>query len=137
MDAGQVIGVELEDGEVVAADQVVSSMPLTLLVRGLPDVPEPVRQAAGALRFRNTILVYLRVAADGLFPDQWLYVHEPTLRHGRITTLSTSASKSDAPPRDVRRESRSAPHASDALRPRDDSDQLKGGFLAVIGPDQP
>jgi protoporphyrinogen oxidase len=84
---GRVAGVRLVSGELVEADQVVSSMPITLLLDGLPDVPEEVRAAARRLRFRNTILVYLLVRDDDLFPDQWLYVHDPELRHGRITNF--------------------------------------------------
>lgn len=66
---------------------VVSSMPLTLLVRSLPDCPVAVRDAASALRFRNTILVYLRVHGRDLFPDQWIYVHAPDLAIGRVTNF--------------------------------------------------
>ena len=87
VEAGRATGVELADGSVIRADRIVSSMPLTLLLRGLPDVPSDVRAAADRLRFRNTILVYLLVAGEELFPDQWLYVHDPGLRHGRITNF--------------------------------------------------
>jgi protoporphyrinogen oxidase len=62
-------------------------MPITLLVKGLPDVPGHVREAAEALRFRNTILVYLNVHSADLFKDQWLYVHSPELTMGRITNF--------------------------------------------------
>ncbi len=84
---GRATGVVLADGEVVEADWVVSSMPITLLLAGLPDVPDEVVAAAARLRFRNTILVYLLVESDDLFPDQWLYIHDPSLRHGRITNF--------------------------------------------------
>ena len=84
---GRVRGVVLASGEQLDADHVVSSMPITLLLRGLPDVPAPVQEAAAQLRFRNTILVYLLVDSDELFTDQWLYVHDPALRHGRITNF--------------------------------------------------
>jgi protoporphyrinogen oxidase len=62
-------------------------MPLTLLMRSLPDVPQNVLDACSHLRFRNTILVYLRVEAQNLFPDQWIYVHAPELAVGRITNF--------------------------------------------------
>jgi protoporphyrinogen oxidase len=62
-------------------------MPLTLLVRGLAGVPEEVRQAAEALTFRNTVLVYLHVDASDLFADQWIYLHSPELRMGRVTNF--------------------------------------------------
>ncbi len=62
-------------------------MPLTLMVQSLDDVPFEVVRAAGSLTFRNTILVYLRVAGEDLFPDQWLYVHSPELLTGRVTNF--------------------------------------------------
>jgi protoporphyrinogen oxidase len=87
VEAGRAHAVVLADGTEVAADHVVSSMPITLLLKGLPDVPDHVQAAADRLRFRNTILVYLNVRSTDLFPDQWLYVHDTTVRHGRITNF--------------------------------------------------
>lgn len=83
----RVTGLQLDTGEVRRVDHVVSTMPLTLLVRGLGALPEEVQRAIGALRFRNTILVYLHVDGTDLFPDQWIYVHSPDLRTGRITNF--------------------------------------------------
>ncbi len=80
-------GIELISGERLQFDHVVSTMPLTLLVRGLDDVPQVVRDAASQLQFRNTILIYLHVDSDSLFPDQWLYIHAPELKAGRVTNF--------------------------------------------------
>ncbi|MCS7211240.1 MAG: FAD-dependent oxidoreductase [Chloroherpetonaceae bacterium] len=84
---GKVTGIELPDGVVRRYDNVVSSMPLTVLVKRLPEAPTHIKEAAESLRFRNTMLVYLHIDADNLFPDQWLYVHSPELRTGRITNF--------------------------------------------------
>jgi len=84
---GCVEGIELDEGHFVGYRAVISTMPLTLLVKALPDVPESVRAAVDQLRFRNTILVYLHVDGDALFPDNWLYVHSPDLKTGRITNF--------------------------------------------------
>lgn len=81
------IGVELADGTIEKADNVVSTMPLTLLLKGFNNVPEKVTKAADKLYFRNTILVYLEVDADNLFTDNWLYIHAPNVKHGRITNF--------------------------------------------------
>ncbi|MEL6670707.1 MAG: FAD-dependent oxidoreductase [Bacteroidota bacterium] len=81
------VGVELVDGQVIEADAVVSTMPLTLLLKGLPAVPEAVQEAASKLYFRNTILVYLDVEAENLFDDNWIYVHASEVLHGRITNF--------------------------------------------------
>ena len=83
----KVKGIELADGRFEPFDHVISTMPLTLLVRGLGNLPAAVEQGVAALRFRNTILVYLNVAHPNLFKDQWLYVHSPDLGMGRVTNF--------------------------------------------------
>ncbi|MEZ4699557.1 MAG: FAD-dependent oxidoreductase [Rhodothermales bacterium] len=85
--AGDAVQLELESGETAWYDHVVSSMPLTLMVQRLPDVPDAIREHAAALRFRNTTLVYLQVEGDAIFPDNWIYVHDPALQFGRITNF--------------------------------------------------
>jgi len=83
----EVKGIELMDGKAVTYDHIVSTMPLTLLVLGLEGVSADVIAAAQSLRFRNTILVYLNVQSENLFPDNWIYIHSPQLRVGRITNF--------------------------------------------------
>jgi protoporphyrinogen oxidase len=84
---GTVTGLELADGAVREFSHVVSTMPLTLMAAQLPAVPAGVAQAIAKLRYRNTILVFLNVEATNLFPDQWIYVHEPDVDVGRITNF--------------------------------------------------
>ncbi len=84
---GKITGVELKDGVIVTADLVVSTMPLTVLVKGLQNVPKDVIRATEKLYFRNTILVYLEVDSVELFSDNWIYVHSPEVKHGRITNF--------------------------------------------------
>ncbi len=83
----KVIGIELMDGTHQLADMVVSTMPLTILVEGLVNTPLPIIEAAKKLYFRNTLLVYLEVDAINLFEDNWIYVHSPEVKHGRITNF--------------------------------------------------
>lgn len=78
--------VDLVNGDSLAFDHVVSSMPITTLVEGM-DAPADVLDHARRLRFRNTILVYLRISGANPFPDQWIYVHSPDLRTGRVTNF--------------------------------------------------
>jgi protoporphyrinogen oxidase len=60
-------------------------MPLRDLVEALdPPPPDAVLQAARSLRYRDFVTVALVVDRPGLFPDQWLYIHDPALRVGRI-----------------------------------------------------
>jgi protoporphyrinogen oxidase len=86
-ESGKAAGVELQNGEVHLADKVISTMPLTTMVKGLQYAPEAVQQAANKLYFRNTILVYVEVDNSNLFPDNWIYVHSPEVIHGRITNF--------------------------------------------------
>lgn len=83
----KVIGVEFPDGSIKEVDSVVSTMPLTVLISGFRNVPENVQNAVSKLFFRNTILVYLEIDRDNLFTDNWLYIHSPKVRHGRITNF--------------------------------------------------
>lgn len=84
---GRVRGIELPDHSVREYDHVISTMPLTQLVARLPQAPLQVIEAARKLTFRNTILVYLEIASFNVCPDNWIYMHSPELRTGRITNF--------------------------------------------------
>jgi len=67
------------------AERLFSSMPLHLLVTALhPEPPAHIREAARGLSFRALIIVILIVGKKDLFPYQWIYVHSPDVRTGRI-----------------------------------------------------
>lgn len=83
----KVVGVELIDGRIEEAKNVVSTMPLTTLIKGFNNVPVDVKKAVDELYFRNTIIVYLEIDQDNLFTDNWLYIHSPEVRHGRVTNF--------------------------------------------------
>lgn len=87
LDGKKAVGVELLNGEVRRYDHVISSMPITHLVKGIPDCSAKVKEAADSLKFRNTIVTYLNVAKPDLFDDQWLYIHDSRLDVGRITNF--------------------------------------------------
>jgi len=92
-------GVRLRDGSEHAADAVISTMPLTLLCAGLPDLPAALAENVRQLTYRNTILVYLHVDHPELFPDQWVYVQTPDLKLGRVTNFRNwpGGSRDDLP----------------------------------------
>lgn len=83
----KVVGLEIGDGEFRAYEQIISTMPLTHLVARLPEAPPEIMDSARSLRFRNTILVYLKIDSTELFADNWLYIHAPDLQTGRITNF--------------------------------------------------
>ena len=80
-------GIELLSGEKYMFDHIISTMPITRMVIGLPNVTEKVARAVSKLRFRNTIIVYLCVSRTDLFPDQWIYIHAQNVKVGRITNF--------------------------------------------------
>ncbi|MDP9070710.1 MAG: NAD(P)/FAD-dependent oxidoreductase [Actinomycetota bacterium] len=67
------------------ASHVISSMPITALVRAIdPPVPPDVAAAANAISYRDFLTVALVVPEDCGFPDNWIYVHSPDVKLGRI-----------------------------------------------------
>ena len=71
--------------ETVSGTDFVSSMPITELVTKLdPPPPAAVLEAARALTYRDFLTVCLIVNRADLFPDNWIYVHDPLVRVGRI-----------------------------------------------------
>ena len=63
----------------------VSTMPLRELVHALdPLPPDDVLKAAQGLRYRDYLTVVLVVDRESVFPDNWLYVHSPEVKLGRI-----------------------------------------------------
>lgn len=71
------------------ADHVISSMPLRSLITALePAAPRSVREAGNGLKYRDFLTVALIVDREDLFPDNWIYVHEPTVKVGRIQNFN-------------------------------------------------
>ena len=63
----------------------ISSMPIRELVQKLkPTVPENVLEAANGLNYRDFITVALIVNKRDIFPDNWIYIHDPDVKLGRI-----------------------------------------------------
>ena len=98
----RVTGLEVEDGQVVAvqadtpdgarsfaASHVISTMPIRSLVRALRPAPPPAVLAAGdGLNYRDFITVALIFKQENPFPDNWIYVHEPDVKVGRIQNFN-------------------------------------------------
>ena len=70
-------------------DHLISTMPLTNLVKILNKKNDNyIENACKNLRFRNTLLVYLKVDKENIFKDQWIYVNSESIRTGRITNFN-------------------------------------------------
>ena len=66
-------------------DRLISSMPVNKLIAALGDVvPEHVKAAANGLKYRDFLIVALVVDKAELFPDNWIYIHDPKVNVGRI-----------------------------------------------------
>ena len=64
---------------------VISSMPMSELLRAMdPPVPAEVQAAADDLRYRDFMTVALVVPEEFGFPDNWIYIHDPAVRVGRV-----------------------------------------------------
>jgi protoporphyrinogen oxidase len=74
----------------VPADHVISSTPISALVRSMePAVPERVRAAADDLRYRDFLTIALVVPLEAGFPDNWIYIHTPGVKVGRIQNFGS------------------------------------------------
>lgn len=68
----------------VSGDHFISTMPLQELVARIDQAPDDVRRAAGQLRYRDFLTVALVINRDDIFPDNWIYIHSPEVKVGRI-----------------------------------------------------
>jgi protoporphyrinogen oxidase len=81
---GECIAVQTP-GETIEPAAVISSLPLRATA-GIAD-PAPPREvvdAARGLRYRDFLTVALVLDGEDLFPDNWIYIHEPGVHVGRI-----------------------------------------------------
>lgn len=81
-----------EDGSprTVDADHVISSAPLRELVQGLePPASASARHAAESLRYRDFLTVALIVRPSQRFDDNWIYIHEPGVKVGRVQNFAS------------------------------------------------
>ena len=88
-DRGEVTSITTTDEagrrETFEGSDFISSIPIRELVARLdPPAPATVRQAADSLGYRDFISIALMVDRAEVFPDNWIYIHDPGVRVGRI-----------------------------------------------------
>jgi protoporphyrinogen oxidase len=67
------------------AAHVISTMPVRHLVSTMsPSAPTDVRTAGDQLKYRDFLTVALIVDQPEVFPDNWIYVHDPSVRVARV-----------------------------------------------------
>ncbi len=89
---GSVVGVRVETPtgpQYFHADHAISTTDVRSLTRALtPLPPEHVRAAASGLRYRDFLVVALILETENLFPDNWIYIHTPGVKVGRIQNFN-------------------------------------------------
>ena len=85
---GRIVAVRVrsDEGEKrIEGDHFFSTMPVRSLVRAMdPQPPAEVVEAAEGLRYRDFLTVALIIDQKDLFPDNWIYIHAPEVKVGRI-----------------------------------------------------
>ena len=73
-----------EAERVIVADQYINTMALDELVGRTDSPPPEVVEAAQGLAYRDFLIVGLIMNKIKAFPDNWIYIHTPGVRVGRI-----------------------------------------------------
>ena len=72
------------------ASHVISSMPISTLIKIMdPPPPDDVVAAANGLGYRDFLTIALVVPEESGFPDNWIYVHSPDVKLGRIQNFGS------------------------------------------------
>lgn len=81
----QVVAKQGDRTVTLAGDHFINSMPISALIHRLhPSPPDEILAAARGLKYRDFLIVSLIINRDHLFPDNWLYIHSPNFKVGRI-----------------------------------------------------
>lgn len=74
----------------IDADEVISSAPLRELAQSLsPALPPDTLAAAGRLGYRDFLTVALILPDTDQFSDNWIYIHDPSVKVGRIQNFKS------------------------------------------------
>ena len=77
--------VTTKEGEIYKAKNILSSMPLAHLPKTIrPEPVESVKTSGENLKFRDFLSVALVINEEDAFPDNWIYIHEPDVKVGRV-----------------------------------------------------
>jgi len=75
---------------VVQAEHLISTAPVRELATMLaPELAAGPAHAASQLKYRDFITVVLIVKDRGVFPDNWIYIHDPSVQVGRVQNFKS------------------------------------------------
>lgn len=87
LEDNKIKGILFENGNFQESDMVISTMPLNQLLLNSEGIDNDIKELAKELKFRNTVLVYVKIDHQDVFPDQWLYIHNTNTKTGRISNF--------------------------------------------------
>jgi protoporphyrinogen oxidase len=71
--------------QTIEAEHIISSAPMRGLICGLsPSVSERTKHAAESLKYRDFLTVMLILKDRHMFDDNWIYIHDPSVKVGRV-----------------------------------------------------
>ena len=74
----------------IESKHVISSAPMKQLVNGItPKMPEHVIKAADSLKYRDFLTVVLILKDRNAFDDNWIYIHDPSVKVGRVQNFKS------------------------------------------------
>jgi protoporphyrinogen oxidase len=79
------VAAKAHDGKdvIINATHVISSAPIRELVSRIHPLPQSMRPAFD-LKYRDFLTVALIIRSKDIFPDNWIYIHDPKVKVGRI-----------------------------------------------------
>ncbi|PWT74048.1 MAG: FAD-dependent oxidoreductase [Chloroflexi bacterium] len=86
---GRVTSVLVRDSagntSIVPGTHFISTLPIRELVNKMePPAPPQVQEAANNLRYRDFLTIAVVINREKIFPDNWIYIHDPSVKVGRI-----------------------------------------------------
>jgi len=74
----------------VVADHMLSSMPMRELAKTLkPAISDEAAKAAASLKYRDFLTVVLMRKGNDPFTDNWIYIHDPSVKVGRVQNFKS------------------------------------------------
>jgi protoporphyrinogen oxidase len=118
--------------EETSGDYFLSTLPLRELVLAIkPLAPNDVLDAAQKLRYRDFFTVSLVIGKPFIFPDNWIYIHSPEVRVGRIQNFKNWSPEMVPNPQTTTLGLEYFCFESDEIWKRDDSELIKLGIEEV------
>ena len=119
-----------------AVSNVINTMPLARLIRSLsPPAPQAILDSADGLKYRDFLIVTLIVDQADPFPDNWIYIHSPEVKVGRIQNFRSWSKEMVPDPSKASIGLEYFCHEGDGIWASDDADliELAKRELEVLG----